>query len=91
MFRILQEALENVALHAKATMVEIDLSTEMNKIVLKIADNGIGFDEKMQVKSDTYGFIGMKERALFVNGEISITSILEIGTTIMVQIPLIQF
>jgi PAS domain S-box-containing protein len=88
LFRILQEALENVALHAKATMVEIDLSTEMNKIVLKIADNGIGFDEKMLVKSDTYGFIGMKERALFVNGEFSITGILGKGTTIMVQIPL---
>jgi len=89
MFRILQEALENVALHAKATVLEISLRSELNMLTLKIEDNGIGFDEKKILKLDTYGFIGMKERALFVNGEFSITSILGKGTTIIVKIPLI--
>ncbi|MEI7503282.1 MAG: PAS domain-containing protein, partial [Paludibacter sp.] len=87
LFRILQEALENIALHSKAKTVKIHLSTEINKLVLKIIDNGIGFDENMLVKSETYGLIGMKERARFVNGEFSIIGILGNGTTVKVEIP----
>jgi len=87
LFRILQEALENVALHAKAKAVKIHLSTEKKNLVLEIIDNGFGFDENMSVKSETYGLISMKERARFVNGEFTISGFLGIGTTVRVEIP----
>ncbi|MEI8084728.1 MAG: PAS domain S-box protein [Paludibacter sp.] len=87
LFRILQEALENVAQHAKASKVVIYLSLDKNNLVMVINDNGIGFNKCMHLKSETYGIIGMKERALFVNGIFSITAILGQGTTIKVEIP----
>lgn len=87
LFYIFQEALTNVALHAKATSVEIHLRLEMNTLIMEIIDNGIGFDEDKLIKKETYGLIGMKERALFIGGKMTVASQSGKGTNIKVEMP----
>jgi len=91
LFRILQEALSNIAKYAQATVVKVKLFEKDNKLVLEIIDNGIGFTEKMETKRDAYGFIGMKERAFLLDGELYISSQLGKGTSIKVEIPYITY
>jgi PAS domain S-box-containing protein len=86
-FRIYQESLTNVARHANATKVYTSLRYRNNKLVLSIADNGVGFDNDAQDKN-SLGLIGMKERALMFNGDLTIDSGKEKGTTIILGIPL---
>ena len=72
-YRICQEALNNVAKHAAASMVEIDLKHEEAAIVLSIRDNGRGFDPEQTI-SGHYGLSMMLERAEAVGAQLSITS-----------------
>jgi len=90
LFRILQEALTNVAQHAKAKAVKIQLSRHNNKLVMEIIDNGIGFDENHKVRQDSYGMIGMKERVILLNGELNISGKPGIGTNVKVEIPYVD-
>ncbi|MBL7738423.1 MAG: PAS domain S-box protein [Chitinophagaceae bacterium] len=86
LYRILQESLTNVARHANATGVNIEFVQTDKKVILTIADNGIGFDiEKISKK--TLGLLGMKERALMLGGEYSINGSTGKGTTITVTVP----
>ncbi len=85
LFRILQEALTNVAKHAKATEVIIKLLIENGNMVMEIADNGIGIDVTKKNRNDSYGLIGMRERVLLLDGELTITGQPEKGTTIRVE------
>lgn len=87
LFRILQESLNNVAKHSKATSVKIYFKNESNKLILEIADNGIGFDKNNSGRKDSYGMIGMKERAVLLNGELDIISEIGKGSTVRVEIP----
>jgi len=87
LFRILQEALNNIIKHAKATLVKVQLSNSADKLVFQVVDNGVGFDENHQDRQDSYGLIGMKERVFLLEGELFITSKVEHGTSIRVEIP----
>jgi PAS domain S-box-containing protein len=87
LFRILQEALNNVVKHAKATAVKIHMSIHINKLILEIKDNGIGFDENHKGRQDSYGMIGMKERVTLLEGELTITGITGKGTCVKVEMP----
>jgi PAS domain S-box-containing protein len=87
LYRIFQESLSNVAKHSKATEAKVDFDIVDNSIILKIADNGIGIDGNVKVKTDSYGLIGMKERVYLMDGKISITGRPGIGTTVLVEIP----
>jgi PAS domain S-box-containing protein len=87
LFRILQEAMNNIVKHAKATLVRIQLQNTDNKVVLEITDNGVGFDKKNSGRIDSYGMIGMKERVILLKGELDITSEIGRGTTVKVEIP----
>lgn len=87
LFRIVQESLTNVAKHAKATNVTIQLDNLDNNFVLEIKDNGIGMDENHKVRTDSYGMLGMKERVFLLEGKLSIVSKLGKGTSIKVEIP----
>jgi PAS domain S-box-containing protein len=87
LFRILQEALTNVAKHADATQVVVTLSLQDGKVIMKIEDNGKGLDEDLKVKRDSYGLIGMHERVFLLNGELSITGKPGNGTCVLVEIP----
>jgi PAS domain S-box-containing protein len=87
LFRIVQESLTNVTKHAKATSVMIQLDTVDDKLVMEIADNGVGFDLTHKVRTDSYGMIGMKERVFLLEGELSIVSKVGEGTSVKVSIP----
>jgi len=86
LFRIVQEALNNIAKHARATKVEVRLTEAKDKFTLEIKDNGIGFDTNDKRKIDSYGLLGMKERVFLLGGKLKITSQKDKGTTIKVEI-----
>jgi len=86
MFRVLQEALNNIAKHSKADLVRLYLRKTDGTIELAIEDNGLGFDLKdaLAVESSKRGFglTSMRERTEFSGGSFSIQSIRGEGTTI---------
>ena len=87
LFRIIQEALNNVAKHAHASKVEIELSQVDDKLVLKIKDDGIGFEKNTKRKTDSFGLIGMRERMFLLGGEILIEGEKNKGTKIHIELP----
>jgi PAS domain S-box-containing protein len=87
LFRISQEALNNVVKHARATRVTIDLSASEAAIFLTIRDDGAGFEEQEVVSSDTWGFLTMRERAESVGARCSIESDPGRGTCVTVEVP----
>lgn len=88
LFRILQESLNNVSKHAMATEVVVRLNKlDDSKIELEIKDNGLGFDMAKKKRNDSYGLIGMKERAFLLDGDLSIISSPGKGTTIRIIMP----
>jgi len=89
-FRILQEAMNNIVKHARATLVKIQLSIEDHKLIMEIIDNGVGFDKSNSGRQDSYGTIGMKERVVLLEGELDITSEVGQGTCVRVEIPYIN-
>lgn len=86
-FRIFQEAMNNVAKHAKATSVKIQLQHTDNKLSLEITDNGVGLDKDNQIRPDSYGMIGMKERVILLEGKLDIISATGKGTSVRIEIP----
>jgi len=87
LFRIIQEALNNVAKHSRATELNVILDQKNDKLTLEVIDNGIGFDENNKKNTDSYGLIGMKERVFLLDGELIITGKKDIGTSIKVIMP----
>jgi PAS domain S-box-containing protein len=87
LFRIAQEALNNVARHAKTSNVTIDLRDASCSVVLMIEDEGVGFDPQDPCASRGYGLTSMRERAQAVGGTLDIESVKEKGTVIIVTMP----
>lgn len=88
LFRIFQESLTNVARHANAKKVIVNLRQEQGKVLLYIEDNGKGFNKNKTADKRTLGILGMKERTEMMGGEYEIKSIPGKGTTVLVAIPL---
>ncbi len=87
LFRIVQEALNNIVKHAEASKVAVFLQLENNEIHLKIEDNGKGFELEEQSQSlKSNGIYNMRERVNLLNGSFEIESIPTKGTTISVKI-----
>jgi len=86
-FRIMQEALVNVARHSRATRVEVDLIRADGYISLRVCDNGNGFDRASPRKANSFGLVGLRERAYLADGELRIDTAPGLGTTIEVRIP----
>jgi len=86
-FRILQEALNNIARHSKATSVKVQLQCLDNKLSLEITDNGVGFDKNKNGRDDSYGMLCMKERVILLKGELYITSEVGRGTSVKAEMP----
>ena len=88
LFRIAQEALNNVAKHAKASQVDIELLDSQDNILMTLTDNGVGFDTtKKSISSPGHwGMTNLKERARAVNGELLIRSVPGQGTQVVVQV-----
>ena len=93
-FRIAQEALTNIARHAHAQNVLVELRQEQDQLVLSIRDDGIGFNvveaEEHASQGDSMGLLGLKERALLAGGTAKSTSEIDGGTEIYVVFPLIE-
>ncbi len=87
-FRIMQEALTNIALHSGATKVILDVETGANCLMMKITDNGCGMTKAQIHKSGKYGILGMHERARHFGGEITIASNPGKGTILVLNMPL---
>jgi hypothetical protein len=88
MFRILQESLTNVAKHANAGTVEVELESLEDCLCLEIADNGVGIDPDRIRNPNSYGLIGLRERAAMLGCELRVSSLRGQGTTVRICIPL---
>ena len=87
-FRIFQEALTNIVRHAQATMVEVHLKKGRSVLTLEVKDNGIGIPAEKLSDHNSYGLIGIRERARYLGGDARILGIPGSGTTVDVNIPL---
>ncbi len=87
-FRIFQEAITNVARHAAATAIEVELKTQPDGLVLEVRDNGKGIPPAIAVSAETLGLIGMRERARAVGGTVTFAPRAEGGTVVRLEIPL---
>lgn len=88
LFRILQEALTNVARHSGASKVNVTLSKADHEIVLVVNDNGRGIAEDEKTSRGSLGILGMSERVLRFDGRLEINGIPGEGTHVSVKIPL---
>jgi PAS domain S-box-containing protein len=90
LFRITQEALNNIGKHSRATMAGVNLSLKGKTLVLSVSDNGVGFKLNGQRQSSGRGFgLGnMRQRAESIGGLIELRSTPGVGTTLNVHAPL---
>ncbi len=86
-FRIVQESLTNVAKHAKASNVEVIIGAEDDAIAVTVRDDGVGFSTSDPRKPQSYGLLGVRERAYLLGGETRIISSPGAGTEIEVRLP----
>ncbi len=87
LFHICQEALANIAKHAKASKVTMDLWTTPDRVLLEISDNGQGFDLDKTNKTVGHGLANMLTRVQNVGGDVDITSAPGEGTSILAWVP----
>jgi signal transduction histidine kinase len=89
-YRVVQEALTNMARHSRARTGAIELATEANAVRLRIADDGCGFDPEQQRRSANSGtgLTGMRERIAAHGGELEVESRPQAGTRLQIMIPL---
>jgi len=87
LFRVLQEALQNATKHSGSRQFQVSLRGGTNEIELTVHDSGRGLDPEEAIKGRGLGLTSMRERLKLVNGELSIHSQLERGTTIKASVP----
>ncbi|MFN6964374.1 MAG: PAS domain S-box protein [Pyrinomonadaceae bacterium] len=92
LYRIAQEALNNVYKHAGATRVNVLLELRRKEVVLIVEDDGVGFDiegrgNAQAQNADGMGLLGMQERAAIVGGSVEIETAPDHGTTVFARIP----
>lgn len=88
LFRIVQELLSNTLRHSKAKLLEVRLVTMDNLAVMKVVDDGVGFDMD-NVRQGSYGLQNMRERVAEFGGTIKIISFPGRGTSVEIKIPLV--
>jgi len=88
-FRIVQEALTNVAKHAQATRVKVTLAQHQGELLLTVTDNGLGIQPGRSHNGGRgFGVLGMSERAAALGGELSVAPAKRRGTQVSLRIPL---
>ncbi|MFZ5824317.1 MAG: histidine kinase [Bacillota bacterium] len=87
LFRIAQEALNNIAKHARAQNVTVELKRVATGLSLRVIDDGVGFDRRAGVNPTSVGLVGMQERIGALGGQIRIRSSPGIGTEVSVLLP----
>ncbi len=89
-YRLVQEALTNVARHAGASLVNVDLTMKDTWLSARVQDNGRGFDAAALRETTSFGILGMQERMRNVGGTLVIESAPHKGTTVLASFPLIS-
>ncbi len=87
LYRVAQEALNNIMKHAKATTVEVSLVANEGSLILMIEDNGVGFDNNDKL-INSLGLKSMQKRVEDLNGKFTIDSTKLRGTTVISEIPI---
>ena len=87
LFRICQEALTNVARHARATAARIVLARTRDHVALEVRDDGAGISQAALTNVKSLGLLGMRERARAFGGDVAITGTPGAGTLVKVRIP----
>lgn len=88
LYRVVQEALTNIARHAAATRIRLSLKRSADEVSVVVDDNGAGFDPS-RPRTRGLGLVGMKERAAELSGTVDVASAPGKGTRISVRIPLV--
>ncbi|HHW39790.1 MAG TPA: histidine kinase [Syntrophomonadaceae bacterium] len=89
LFRIIQEALNNIVKHARASRVVVKLELLPQQVIIAVKDDGMGFDpQSVEQDGGHYGLLNMRERARLLNGELQVKSAPGRGTEIYVMIPI---
>ncbi len=87
LYRIAQESLNNVARHAQASRVDVELTRSRSGLTVTITDDGVGFDfEQSRYGSRGLGLLGMKERVALVHGDLQVMSVVGTGTRVQVVV-----
>lgn len=86
-FRILQEALTNVARHAGASEVSISLQKDAATVILEVSDDGRGIGDQDSKRVCSLGILGMRERAALVGGQLEVIRLGERGTRVTLRMP----
>ena len=87
LYRVAQESLNNVARHAAASRVDVELTRSRSGLTVTITDNGVGFDsEQSRYGSRGLGLLGMKERVALVHGDLQVVSAVGKGTRVQVEV-----
>lgn len=91
-FRVVQECLTNIARHAQAQQVRVELRRSESNLELTVIDDGVGFDvlaaRERATHGSSLGLLGMQERVLFLGGQLEIESVPSRGTQTRVRFPL---
>lgn len=91
LFRVTQEALNNVVKHSRAKEAKVELCKTRNEIRLQVVDAGAGFDVELTGTDAGIGLVGMRERLRLVGGRISVLSAPGRGTEILAEVPVADY
>jgi signal transduction histidine kinase len=88
-FRVIQEAITNIARHAQATEVDILVSKKAGRLIVRIEDDGVGFDPNQVMNGNlpAWGLRGMQERVTLLGGEFYLGSKPGSGTLVLAEVP----
>jgi signal transduction histidine kinase len=86
-FRIIQESLTNVTKHAHASRVEVSIAQSDGVLTVNVRDNGTGFSAEAPRKPNSYGLLGLRERASLLGGDATIISAPGKGTQVEIRLP----
>lgn len=87
-FRIIQEVFTNITRHAQATQIDVELIEEDDGILISIKDNGVGINQAQILDPESFGIIGMNERAQQLGGKFLISGAPKQGTFVTLKLPL---
>ncbi len=89
LYRVIQEIVNNIIKHAKASQISMQLIRHETELNIMIEDNGVGFDTNQLDDFEGIGLKGIKTRIEFLNGSVHFDSSIGRGTTVIIDIPLV--
>ncbi len=87
LYRVVQEAMANVARHAHASRVDLLLEHRGDRAMVMVEDDGVGFEPSLVQRGNHFGLLGLKERAEALHGTLTVESSPGAGTTVVVEVP----